>query len=95
MFKNLNNIIDKKKKFLVKSQDLNQDLNREIKKFLLDEFGKDLEGFSFILNYQTKDNSLSITTSNKVLSSELTLRLGSLSNFLKDKRIKLDKILIR
>jgi len=95
MFKNLNNIIDKKKKLLVKSQDLNQNLNREIKKFLLDEFGKDLEGFSFILNYQTKDNSLSITTSNKVLSSELTLRLGSLSNFLKDKRIKLDKILIR
>lgn len=95
MFKNLNNIIDKKKKLLVKSQSLSQDLNKEVKNFLIKEFGKNLEGFSFTLNYQAKDHSLSITTSNKVLSSELTLRLGALSDFLKDKGVKLNKILIR
>ena len=95
MFKNLNNIIEKKKKLLIKSQDLNQDINKEIKNFLVKEFGKDLEGFSFALNYQAKDNSLSIVTNNKVLSSELAIRLGSLNDFLKDKGIKLSKILIR
>ena len=95
MFKNLNNIIEKKKKLLIKSQDLSQDINKEIKNFLIKEFGKDLEGFSFVLNYQTKDNGLSITTNNKVLSSELSIRLGSLNDFLKDKGIKLNKILIR
>jgi len=95
MFKNLNNIIEKKKKLLIKSQDLSQDINKEIKNFLIKEFGKDLEGFSFVLNYQTKDNGLSITTNNKVLSSELAIRLGSLNDFLKDKGIKLNKILIR
>lgn len=95
MFKNLNNVIDKKKKFLIKNQSLNQDLNKEVKQFLINEFGKNLEGFSFTLSHQAKDNSLLITTSNKVLSSELALRLGSLSNFLKDKGVKLNKILVR
>ncbi len=95
MFKNLNNIIEKRKKLLIKSRDLNQDTYKEIKNFLIKEFGKSLEGFSFTLNYQIKDNSLSITTNNKVLSSELAIRLGSLNDFLKDKGIKLNKILIR
>ncbi len=95
MFRNLNNIIEKKKKLLIKSQDINQDLNTEIKNFLISEFGKDLEGFSFTLNYQAKDKGLTITTSNKVLSNELAIRLGSLTDFLKERRISLSKILIR
>lgn len=95
MFKNLSIIVDKKKKFLIKNQDLNQGLNKEIKNFLIKEFGKDLKGFSFTLNYQTKDNSLTIATSNKVLSNELAIRLGSLNDFLKDRKIKLNKVLIK
>ena len=95
MFKSLNVIIEKKKKLLIKSQDLSQGIKEEIKKFLIKEFGKDLEGFSFTLNYQAKDNSLTVTTSNKTLSNELAIRLGPLNYFLKDKGIKLNRILIR
>lgn len=95
MFKNLNNIIEKKKRLLIKSQDMSQDIGKEIKKFLIKEFGNDLEGFSFTLNYQVKNNSLAITTNNKVLSSELAIRLGPLNDFLKDRGIKLNRILIK
>lgn len=95
MFKNIDHIIEKKKKLLIKNQDLSQDISKEIKNFLIKEFGKDLEGFSFTLNYQTKDNSLTITTNNKILSNELAIRLGPLNDFLKDKGIRLSKILIR
>lgn len=95
MFKNLSSIIDKKKKLLIKSQDLNQDLNQEIKNFLIQEFGKDIEGFSFTLSYKAKDHSLLITANSKVLSNELAIRLGSLNDFLKNRKISLNKILIR
>ncbi|MDO8496604.1 MAG: hypothetical protein Q7S43_04135 [bacterium] len=95
MFKNLSNIIEKKKKLLIKSQDLSQDINKEVRNFLINEFGRDLEGFSFTLNYQAKDGSLLITTDNKMLSNELAIRLGALNDFLRDKKISLNKILIR
>lgn len=95
MFKNLDSIIEKKKKLLIKSQDINQDINKEVRKFLISEFGKDLEGFSFTLNYKAEDGSLLITTDNKVLSNELAIRLGSLHDFLKKRKVELKKILIR
>lgn len=95
MFKNLNNIIEKKKNLLIKSQNLSQDISKEIRNFLIKEFGNDLEGFSFTLNYQAKNNSLAITTNNKALSSELAIRLGPLNDFLNDRGIKLNRILIK
>lgn len=95
MFKNLSNIIERKKKALIKKQDTTQDLNKEIKNFLINEFGKNLEGYSFTLQYQTRDNSLLITTNNKTLSNELAIRLGSLNDLLKRKKINLSRILIR
>lgn len=95
MFKNLNSIIEKKKKLLIKNQDLNQGINKEVRNFLINEFGKDIESFSFVLDYKVKDGSLLITTDNKALSNELALRLGSLSEFLKGRKIYLNKILIR
>lgn len=95
MFKNLNSIIEKKKKLLIKNQDLNQNISKEVKNFLINEFGKDLEGFSFALDYKAKTGSLLITADSKALSNELALRLGSLSEFLKGKKIGLNKILIR
>lgn len=95
MFKNLNNKFEKRLSLLSKTQSKDQDIKESLKIFLEKEFGDNLKGFSFIINYNSKDNSLTIDTQNKILASELTIRLGDINEFLKTRNIRLDRILVR
>ena len=95
MFRNLNNAIERKKDSLEKLSDKNQRIKKEAQEFLKKELGEKITGFSFFIAYNPKNESLVITTQNKTLASELTIKLVELSNFLKSRHIHLDRILIR
>lgn len=95
MFNNLNDIFEKKKKYFNKNQNKIDLIKSSFYLFLKNKFKNQLKGFSFVLNYDPKENSLTITTENKVVANELTIQLVSLHSFFKDDEISLDKILIR
>lgn len=95
MFKNIGNVFEKRKGYFNKSQDQITLIKSSFYSFLKNRFGDNLSGFSFVLNYDPKENSLTITTENKVIANELTIQLVGLHSFFKDNKIKLDKILIR
>ncbi len=95
MFKSLNNSFERKKASLGKSLDKSQRIKKEVEIFLKNEFGEKLKGFSFLISYNPKDDSLIITAGNKTLANELTIRLVGLINLLKTKDIRLGKILVR
>jgi hypothetical protein len=95
MLKDLSNVFDKKRKFFSESKDKDWDIKEILKTFLQKEFGENLKGFSFIVRYNPKDNSLIITTDNKIIANELSLRLVDLSSVLKDRGIRLGRILIK
>ena len=95
MLKNISNIFEKKKNYLNKYQDKSSLIKYKFYLFLKNKFGNNINGFSFILNYDSNENSLIITTDNKVIANELTFQLISLNSFFKENNIRLDKILIR
>ena len=49
----------------------------------------------FIINYNSNDNILAITSENKILANELAIKLASLNNFLKDRGVILSRIIIK
>lgn len=77
------------------SQDKVNEIKQALQGFLKNRFGDDLAGFSISIRYDYKDNQLVITTNSKTLTNELSLCLVDLNDFLKDKQIKLDRILIK
>lgn len=95
MFHGINKYFEKKKSLINKFQNKDQEINNYLKIFLNNEFGENLKGFSFLVQYNLKDNSLTITPENKILTNELALRITDLSEFLKSKKITLNRILIR
>ena len=95
MLKNISNIFEKKKNYLNKYQNKSSLIKDKFYLFLKNKFGNNINGFSFVLNYDSNENSLIITTDNKVIANELTLQLISLNSFFKENNIRLDKILIR
>ncbi|OGM96362.1 MAG: hypothetical protein A3B86_04495 [Candidatus Yanofskybacteria bacterium RIFCSPHIGHO2_02_FULL_38_22b] len=95
MLKSINNLFEKRKNYLSKSQDKLAIIKTSFYSFLKNKFGDDIMGFSFVLNYDAKENSLTINTDNKVIANELTLQLLSINSFFKENKIKLNKILIR
>jgi hypothetical protein len=95
MFKNLDNVFEKRKKVLNKSLDKNRQINAEVSNFFKKEFGEKIRGSSIVVNYNNKEESLVIVTENKILANELSYRMVELSEFLKNRSICLNKILIR
>ncbi len=95
MFKDLKKAFERKEISLVKNQDKNRKITDEFGLFMKKEFGEVLKDIPFVVSYSAKDNTLTITTVNKVIANELVIRLELLTNFLKDKNINPNKILIR
>ena len=95
MFKDLGNYLEKKKSLLSKSQNKNQEIKEGLRIFLENEFGPSIKGFSFIINYNQQDDTLTIGTENKVLANELVVRLADINDFLQNRKIKLTRVLIR
>lgn len=95
MFKSLDKTFEKRKKILSQSKDKNLLIREGLNFFLKNEFNEDIKGFSLLITYDPKNNSLLITAENKVLANELTIRLPKMTDFLKTRDIRLDRILIR
>ncbi len=95
MLKDIGNVFERRKKILEKFQGKSLDIKDHLKVFLRDKFGNDLNGFSIGIDYNSQDNSLIITSGNKILANEITLQLADLAIFLKEKNIKVSKILVR
>lgn len=95
MFKEISNVFDRKISQIVSYQDKDQEIKKTLKAFLEKEFGENLKGFSFIIKYNFKDNTLSISAENKILANELSLRLVDLNEYLQKRGIKLERILVR
>jgi len=95
MFKSLDKTFEKRKKILSQSKDKNLLIREGLNFFLKNEFNEDIKGFSLLITYDPKNNSLLITAENKVLANELTIKLPKMTDFLKTRDIRLDRILIR
>ena len=95
MFRKINYTSDYKKNILNKHKEKNYLLKEELSNFFDDEFGKLKNNLSFVIDYNIKNNSVVITTNSKVVANELTSRLVSLNNFLKNRNIYLDRILVK
>lgn len=95
MFKDISNLFDKRKKALSSGQSKSSQIKENLTEFIKIKFGGNLSGISIKIEYNSKDNYLTITTGNKVLANEFTYILADLVEFFKSKKIKLDRILIR
>ena len=95
MLKNIGSIFEKRKRFLIKSQNKNSQLKEIIQDFLKEKFGDGIRGYSFGINHNSQDNSLIITANNKIVANELMLELAELSDRLRRGGIQLSRILIR
>lgn len=95
MLKKIDGFFEKRKVVFNSSQDKVNKIKQTLQSFLKNKFGEDLAGLSIKISYDYRGNGLVITTSNKTLTNELSLCLIDLNDFLKDKQIKLDRILIR
>ena len=95
MFKNIGNIIDKKKILILRAEDKTGEIKKSLKSFIENRFGDTLTGFSFIINYNSKDDRLTITTENKILANEFTILLADIHEHLKRNGIIVGSILIR
>jgi hypothetical protein len=61
----------------------------------MERFGDNLKGLSFNIDYNSKDNSLTITADNKIVANELSLQLHDLIDYLSKQQLNLSRILIR
>ena len=94
MFKNINNLFERRKSYLRKTQEKNTALKQILFDFLKNEFG-DVFSDTIKIDYNPREKTLIIVTQSKVLANELTIRLVSLHEFLKERGAILGKILIR
>ena len=95
MLKNIGNLLERKKKGLISSQNKKDQVALLVYEFLRNKFGEDLMGFQIDIAYNTQENSLVINTKNKTLANEITFLLDELANALKKDGVKLARILVR
>lgn len=95
MLKNIGLLFESKKKSFSRSQDTSSHINNSIKNFLKEKFGESLRGYSLVIKYNSKENSLIITADSKIIANELSLQLADMNDVLKREGIKLNRILVR
>ncbi len=95
MLKNIGNILERRKKDILRTEDKTGQIKKSLQDFMKNQFGNSLAGLSFRINYDPKKNSLTITNESKVLANELTLLLADIHNQLKRDGIVVGSILIR
>ena len=95
MLKKIDNIFERRRKSLDKSQEIIKNIKDNLQLFFKERFGEDIKGLLIKIEYQSKDNSLIINTPSKVLANELTLNLLNIEDSLKKDKLKVDQILIR
>jgi hypothetical protein len=95
LFKNIGAIFERRKKILSIHQDKKSLVKQGLQGFLMERFGDNLKGLSFNIDYNSKDNSLTITADNKIVANELSLQLHDLIDYLSKQQLNLSRILIR
>ena len=95
MLKKIDSFFEKRKTIFNSSQDKVNKIKHTLQVFLKNRFGNSLAGLSIRISYDYKDNGLVIITDNKTLANELSFCLADLNDFLKDKQIRLGRILVR
>mgnify|MGYP001578884931 CR=1 FL=1 len=95
MFKNTNTLFDKKKKFLTSTKNKSTLVKECLVDFLKDRFGSNLSGTSMSIDFNSKDNSLIIKTENKIIANELVAGTYDMKEFMKNKKIFLDRIIVQ
>jgi hypothetical protein len=94
-FKNLGNYFEKRKKAANINQDRSDIIKNNLRIFLTEKFGENIKGVSLKIEYNAKENNLTITTGSKTIANELSFYLGDLLDFFKKEKIPLNRILIR
>ena len=95
MLKRIDNVFERRKKSLIKSQGITKQIKDNLQTFLKEKFSSDLKGLSIKIAYQSNENSLTIQTSSKVIANELTINLQGIEESLQKSNLKLSRILIR
>lgn len=93
MFRNLNSIIEKKKEGFVKINNKNDKLNRVFTRFL-EKYFPEGSVFKYQLSCDAINNKIIIETPNKIIASELIMRIDNLSQLLKEEEILVRHIVI-
>jgi hypothetical protein len=95
MMRNIGGLFERRKNSLNRSQDRSKLIKNILQEFLTQRFGDNLKGLSFNIEFNPKNNNLTITTDNKIIANELSLQLHDLAGHLKANKIALNSILIR
>ena len=80
MLKNIGILFEKRKNFFSRSQDKTSQIKNLLKCFLEEKFGEALKGYSFGVDYNSRENSLVITAESKTIANELTDRKSTRLN---------------
>lgn len=92
MFKNISSILENKHKKIVKSSDLSSSVRQAVKLFYETHIGN---GIKPEVEYNYQEKELIIQTKNKIIASEIAIRLADLSDLLKKENIPVKRILVR
>lgn len=94
MFRDINNIIEKRKGSFVRIKKGNDKLNRAFTRFL-DKCFPEGKSFKYQVNYNVANNKITIETPNKTIANEMILKINNLSEFLQEDNIIVRHIIIR
>jgi len=91
MFRNIGGAIEKKRKSITKSSELDYKLNRVFTRFL-DECFPEVKNLSFDVSFSNTD--IIIRTPSKVVANEILLKITELSRILKEEKIVSSQVII-
>ena len=94
MFKSLGNALDRKNKQLQKLKTVNKDIKELIIDFISQNFSQSIEIFS-LKSIKQEKGVLFIEFNNKAVSNEIKIRSANLVNFLREKGVLLNSLVIK
>ncbi len=95
VFRPLGKYFEKKKKVVLKSGDINTEIQQVVLEFINQSF-QNSDIYSLIsVEYKSTDKVLIIICPNKILSSEIALRINNLQRLLTERKILDVKVIIK
>ena len=94
MFRSIGGTLDKKKKYLIRTEEKNSDISVVFDKFLNEYFAEYKDLFKWEASYSPKDGKVVINTGSKLIAGELSLKIKELSGLLKEANLRVAQIVI-
>ena len=94
MFRSISNVLDKKKKNLIKAGEKSSDIGLVFDKFLNEYFAEYKDLFKWEASYNPKDGKVVINIGSKLIAGELVLKIKELSRLMKEANFKVTQIVI-